>query len=111
MKKTQKLIALLIVFCLAGLIIIQTVYSKKEYEAQKIEFVKDINRSLEIAISKAEILKVDSILVLLERDARDTTLVQYEYSYDTIQGSGVSIIDPKLNKVSISIKMGKDSIE
>ncbi len=110
MKKTQKLIALLIVFCLAGLIIIQTVYSKKEYEAQKIEFVKDINRSLEIAISKAEILKVDSILVLLERDARDTTLVQYEYSYDTIQGSGVSIIDPKLNKVSISIKMGKDSI-
>lgn len=109
MKKTQKIIAVLIISCLVALIIIQSTYAQKEYEAQKIEFIKDIDRSLEIAIEKAEILKVDSILVLLERDAKDTSLVQFKYENDTIEGSRVSIIDPKKNSVSLTLFMGKDS--
>lgn len=111
MKKTQKIIALLIVFCLAGLIIIQTVYAKKEYEAQKEEFVKDINRSLEIAISKAEILKADSILVLLERDAKDTTLVKFGYLIDPVGGSQIHIINPKTNFVSMAICRGSAGVD
>lgn len=109
MKKTQKIIAVLIVSCLAALIVIQSTYAKKEYEAQKVEFVKDVDRSLELAIEKAEILKADSILVLLERDAKDTSLVQFKYENDTIEGSRVSIIDPKKNSVSLTLFMGKDS--
>lgn len=109
MKKTQKIIAVLIVSCLVALIIIQSVYIQKEYSAQKVEFVKDVDRSLEIAIEKAEILKADSILVLLERDAKDTTLVQFKYEHDTIEGSRISIIDPKKKSISMTLFMGKDS--
>tara|TARA_R110002096_G_scaffold115365_2_gene249840 strand:- start:48691 stop:50154 length:1464 start_codon:yes stop_codon:yes gene_type:complete len=108
MKKTQKTIAILIVICLGSLIVIQTLYSKKEYHAQKIEFVKDVNRSLEIAITKAEERKADSILKLFERDALDTSIVKFKFLEDSIEGLRIAVIDPKTGGISITLSLGEE---
>lgn len=109
MKKTQKIIASLIVICLASLIIIQTYYARNEYASQKIEFVKDINRSLEIAVTKAEEAKADSILKLLGRDIKDTSLVQFNFRIDSVDGGRLDVIDPKSNGISISFISGQQA--
>ena len=107
MTQKIKYLAALIIIGFSSLIIIQSIYSKKEYTRQSQEFQKDINRALEESLEVLQREKVDTILQLFERDLRDTNVVKIEYLLQDTSGAKVEISDPKTGIVSLIINYGK----
>lgn len=103
MTKKIKFLAALIIIGFSSLIIIQSIYSKKEYESQSQEFKKDINRALEEAIRLANRKKTDSIIKLFERDFKDSNVVRFEFEFSDTSGPLVKVINPVTGYHSLTL--------